>query len=91
MLLDGVPVPPGRMAALSAHVPQHDLLLRSLTVEECLRYSAAIRLDARVPPREVAARVEAVMQVRQGGGRDAGRCAPLAPVPTGAGHQGMGP
>eukprot|EP00798_Chlamydomonas_sp_ICE-L_P021210 gene21210-28119_t len=35
--------------------------MRSLTVEECLRYSAAIRLDARVSAEAVAGRMESVL------------------------------
>ena len=61
VLLDGAPM---RAAArrLVAFVPQDDTLLPTLTVEECLRYSALLRLPAAAGPEEVAARVAGAMQ-----------------------------
>ncbi|WIA44169.1 hypothetical protein OEZ86_010500 [Tetradesmus obliquus] len=59
--LDGVAAPAPLLAALTALVPQDDSLMRSLTAEECIRYSAALRLDPSLPPAAVAARVDDVM------------------------------
>eukprot|EP00879_Flechtneria_rotunda_P000702 GHRR01000820.1.p1 GENE.GHRR01000820.1~~GHRR01000820.1.p1 ORF type:complete len:943 (+),score=354.31 GHRR01000820.1:2184-5012(+) len=59
--LDGVVAPPALLTAVTALVPQDDTLMRSLTVEECIRYSAALRLDPDLPPSKVAAEIEAVM------------------------------
>lgn len=39
-------VAPARLAQLVGHVPQHDLLMRSLTVHECLAYNSVLRLGA---------------------------------------------
>lgn len=60
--LDGVPASAGALARATALVPQDDLLLRSLTVEECLLYSAALRLPPVLPPAAVHARVDSVMR-----------------------------
>jgi ABC-type multidrug transport system ATPase subunit len=62
VLADGQRVGPGRLARLTALVPQDDLLVRSLTVEESLYYSAALRLDARLPASACRARVDAVLR-----------------------------
>jgi ABC-type multidrug transport system ATPase subunit len=62
VLADGVRVGPGRLARVTALVPQDDLLVRSLTVEESLYYSAALRLDARLPPQACRARVDSVLR-----------------------------
>ncbi|KAF8061171.1 ABCG2 [Scenedesmus sp. PABB004] len=59
--LDGVAAPPSLLAAVTALVPQDDTLMRSLTVEECIRYSAALRLDPSLPPGVVSSRVSGVM------------------------------
>jgi ABC-type multidrug transport system ATPase subunit len=59
--LDGAPATAKALAKVTALVPQDDLLLRSLTVEECLLYSAALRLPPALPPAAVHARVEEVM------------------------------
>jgi ABC-type lipoprotein export system ATPase subunit len=59
--LDGAPAGAHALARVTAMVPQDDLLLRSLTVEECLLYSAALRLPPALPPAAVHARVEDVM------------------------------
>ena len=52
-----------------AHVPQHDLLLPCLSVEECLRYSAAMRLGSGVSLTQARMRVDEVMQVCEQGGQ----------------------
>jgi ABC-type multidrug transport system ATPase subunit len=62
VLADGVRVGPGRLSRLTALVPQDDLLVRSLTVEESLYYSAALRLDASLSPAQCRARVDAVLR-----------------------------
>ncbi|KAI8473210.1 MAG: hypothetical protein J3K34DRAFT_519217 [Monoraphidium minutum] len=59
--LDGAPAGGRALARATALVPQDDLLLRSLTVEECLLYSAALRLPPALPPAAVHAKVEAVL------------------------------
>jgi ABC-type multidrug transport system ATPase subunit len=38
--LDGVVAPASLLSALTAFVPQDDTLMRSLTVEECIRWAA---------------------------------------------------
>jgi ABC-type multidrug transport system fused ATPase/permease subunit len=55
--VDGVPVSAKKLVALTALVPQDDLLLRSLTVEECLTYSAVLRLDPALKPDIIKAKV----------------------------------
>lgn len=59
--LDGAPAGARALAAATALVPQDDLLMRSLTVEECLLYSAALRLPPALPPAAVHSKVEEVM------------------------------
>lgn len=46
---------------VTAYVPQHDVLLPSLTVAECIAYSARLRLPRDATDAEVAARVIAVL------------------------------
>lgn len=36
--LGGQALPKNRLAAITAHVPQYDMLMRALSVEECLRW-----------------------------------------------------
>jgi len=55
--IDGVAMHADVLARVTALVPQDDLLLRSLTVEECLRYSAALRLEPELSPQAVQVRV----------------------------------
>jgi ABC-type multidrug transport system ATPase subunit len=57
VLVDGAP----RRAADVAYVPQADHLIPTLTVQECLRYSALLRLPRGAPPGEVQARVDAAL------------------------------
>jgi ABC-type multidrug transport system ATPase subunit len=57
VLVDGAP----RRAADVAYVPQADHLIPTLTVQECLRYSALLRLPRGTPPGEVQARVDAAL------------------------------
>lgn len=59
--LNGIPAGPSLLARVTALVPQDDLLLRSLTVEECLLYSATLRCDPSLPPDQVHAKVEGVI------------------------------
>lgn len=62
MLLDGCPLSGRQLARLTALVPQHSLLLRSLCVEEALRFSAALRLGPGVTPALISRAVEAVLR-----------------------------
>lgn len=44
-----------------AYVPQSDYLIPTLTVHECVRYSALLRLPRNTSPGEICARVESVL------------------------------
>jgi ABC-type lipoprotein export system ATPase subunit len=57
VLVDGAP----RRGRDVAYVPQADHLIPTLTVQECIRYSALLRLPAATPPAEVQLRVERVL------------------------------
>ncbi|XP_049576286.1 broad substrate specificity ATP-binding cassette transporter ABCG2d isoform X1 [Syngnathus scovelli] len=56
VLIDGAPQPPN-FKCLSGYVVQDDVVMGTLTVRENLRFSAALRLPARVSEREKEARV----------------------------------
>ncbi len=60
--LDGAPASPSKLIHATALVPQDDCLLRSLTVGECLLYSAALRLDPALGPEIVRERVDGVVR-----------------------------
>lgn len=62
LAIDGEPVSARQLSRTCAHVPQHDLLLPGLTVEECLRYAAAVRLGSTASPAYSAARVETLLE-----------------------------
>ena len=66
VLVDGVRVPAKKLVSLTALVPQDDLLLRSLTVEECLTYSAVLRLDPALKPDMIKAKVSVRVGCRGG-------------------------
>ena len=57
-----------------ASVPQHELLLPCLSVEECLRYSAAVRLGPAVSAEQAKQRVDDVMRVGLRGRREGPPC-----------------
>ena len=61
--LDGRDATPDQLSRACASVPQHELLLPCLSVEECLRYSAAVRLGPVVSAQQAKQRVDEVMQV----------------------------
>ena len=61
--LDGRGATPNQLSRACASVPQHELLLPCLSVEECLRYSAAVRLGPVVSAQQAKQRVDEVMQV----------------------------
>ena len=63
MRLDGRGATPNQLSRACASVPQHELLLPCLSVEECLRYSAAVRLGPVVSAQQAKQRVDEVMQV----------------------------
>eukprot|EP00877_Chromochloris_zofingiensis_P006636 jgi/Chrzof1/2225/Cz11g07110.t1 len=52
---------PSIMRKFTAYVAQADVLLPSLTVSECLQYSALLRLPQRLPASEVRARIAGVL------------------------------
>ncbi|KFM27108.1 ATP-binding cassette sub-family G member 2 [Auxenochlorella protothecoides] len=57
VLVDGA----RRQKADVAYVPQSDVLIPSLTVQECLRYSALLRLPLSTSPMETQLRIEHVL------------------------------
>ena len=57
VLIDGKP----RRGHDVAYVPQSDNLIPTLTVQECVRYSALLRLPRDTPPGEINARIESVL------------------------------
>jgi ABC-type multidrug transport system ATPase subunit len=57
ILVDGMP----RIGRQVAYVPQADPLIPTLTVQECVRYSALLRLPRDTPAGEINARVEGVL------------------------------
>lgn len=59
--VDGQVAGPEALARLTAFVPQDDFILRSLTVEECLIYSAVLRLPREMPVSELCSRVGATL------------------------------
>jgi ABC-type multidrug transport system ATPase subunit len=59
--VDGHVAGPEALARLTAFVPQDDFILRSLTVEECLTYSAVLRLPRETPVSELRSRVGATL------------------------------
>lgn len=63
VLLDGQPLHElvQRDPSLVGQVPQDDLVLPELTVEECLRFAGRFRAGERAPAEEIDARVERVL------------------------------
>ncbi len=61
--IDGRIASPSELSKSCAHVPQDDRLPLHLSVQECLLYSAAVRLGPRATPVQAIGRVAAVMKV----------------------------
>ncbi|GAX77358.1 hypothetical protein CEUSTIGMA_g4804.t1 [Chlamydomonas eustigma] len=62
LTLHGYPAAAGQLSSICAFVPQHDMLLPSLTVEECLLCSAALRMSSSATVSQAKDRVATVMK-----------------------------
>ncbi|KAG8066856.1 hypothetical protein GUJ93_ZPchr0004g40170 [Zizania palustris] len=61
LLVNGAPATSADLRRVSGYVTQRDVLFPLLTVRETLRFSARLRLGARVPPKDIDARVDALI------------------------------
>ncbi|KAF0895647.1 hypothetical protein E2562_013934 [Oryza meyeriana var. granulata] len=61
LLLNGSPATSADLRRVSAYVTQRDVLFPLLTVRETLRFSARLRLGTRVSPKDIDARVDALI------------------------------
>ena len=60
--VNGVPVGPNTLTAVSAYVQQDDLFFGTLTVREHLVFQALVRMHSHIPYRQRMARVEEVIK-----------------------------
>ncbi len=60
--LNGVPLTPDMLTAVSAYVQQEDLFIGSLTVREHLIFQALVRMERHLTYKQRMARVENVIQ-----------------------------
>ena len=60
--VNGVPVGPDSLTAVSAYVQQDDLFFGTLTVREHLVFQALVRMHSHIPYRQRMARVEEVIK-----------------------------
>lgn len=61
LLVNGAAADSAELRRVSGYVTQRDVLFPLLTVRETLHFSARLRLGARVPPKDIHARVDALI------------------------------